>query len=107
MLESNDLIVIAYPLGCINWIYFRRKFAESGASSIFVSLRASYDAIVDPRRGRAFTTEEHDRIRAMIAEGYDTRPFSDLVIDTEKAGFMATLAEMESRVRRLLAKGHA
>lgn len=102
MLEAGGVVVIAYPLGCINWIYFRRKFAEAGASSFFVSLRATYAAIIDERRGRVFSAEEHDRIQTMIAEGYGARPFSDLVIDTGEADFAATLAELESRVRCML-----
>jgi DNA polymerase III delta prime subunit len=102
MLATADVVVIAYPLGCINWIYFRRKFIEAGASPFFVGLHASYEAIVDERRGRSFTSEEHDRIQVMIAEGYGTRPFSDLMVDTDKADFAMTLAALERRIRHML-----
>jgi hypothetical protein len=103
MLRDADVVVIAYPLACVNWISFKRKFGDAGVRPIFVSLRASYSAIIDPKRGRAFTDEEHDRIQAMIAEGSGARAFSDLVLDTDKAGFLATLAELESETRRLIA----
>jgi hypothetical protein len=103
MLDDVDVVVIAYPLGCVNWIYFRRKFGDAGVRPIFVSLRASYSSIIDRRRGRAFTDEDHDRIQVMIAEGFGARAFSDLVLDSDKADFLATLAELESETRRLIA----
>ncbi len=103
MLADQSTIVIAYPLNCINWIYFRRKFEEGGVRPFFVSLRASYASIVNEKRGRVFSSEEQDRIQVMIAEGYDARPFSDLVIDTDLAGFSATLAQLEGEIRRLMA----
>ena len=103
MLRDADVVVIAYPLGCVNWIYFKRKFGDAGVRPIFVSLRACYSSITDPKRGRAFTDAEQDRIRVMIAEGSGARTFSDFVVDTDKAGFLATLAELESETRRLIA----
>jgi hypothetical protein len=103
LLEEGDVVVIAYPLACVNWIYFKRKFGDAGVRPIFVGLRASYSSIVNPGRGRAFTDEERDRIKVMIAEGSGARLFSDLVLDTDKAAILATLAELESETRRLIA----
>lgn len=102
MLRDTDVVVIAYPLGCVNWIYFKRKFGDAGVRPIFISLRASYSSIIDPKRGRVFTNKEHDRIRVMIAEGSGARAFSDLVLDTDQADFLATLAELENETRRLI-----
>lgn len=103
VLEDRSTVVIAYPLSCINWIYFRRKFGDAGIRPLFVSLRASYVSIVDEGRGRAFTSDERDRIRIMIAEGYGAPAFSDLVVDTDKAGIATTLARLESEIRRMMA----
>jgi hypothetical protein len=102
ILSDKPAVVIAYPLNCIDWIYFRRKFSAAGVVPLFVSLRASFDGIVDERRGRRFSAEEQVRIRAMIAEGYAERPFSDLVVDTDSSGFAETLASLEAEVRRLM-----
>jgi hypothetical protein len=102
ILKSRDAVVIAYPLGCINRIYFRRKFGDAGVVPLFVALRASYPSIVDERRGRTFSSEERERIQIMIAEGYGARPFSDLVLDTDRASFLATLAQLEREIRRLI-----
>ncbi len=102
ILRDKDVVIVAYPLGCINWIYFKRTFGDAGMRPFFVSLRASYASIVDQTRGRSFTSEEHDRIRIMIAEGYGARPFSDLVFDTDKTSFLATLGQLESEIRRAI-----
>lgn len=103
MLRDSSVVVIAYPLGCMNWIYFRRRFLDAGATPLFVSLSASYPAIVGKGRGRLFSSEEHDRIKVMIAEGYGNRQFSDLVIETDKADFQTTLLALESEVRAMIA----
>ena len=103
MLATADVVVVAYPLGCINWIYFRRKFVEAGASPFFVGLQASFHAIVDERRERSFSSEEHDRIQVMIAEGYGVRPFNDLVVATDRVDFYTTVAELERQIRHMLA----
>jgi hypothetical protein len=103
MLENLDVIVVAYPLSCINWIYFRRKFGDARVRPFFVSLRASYSSIVDETRGRVFSRSEHDRIRVMLAEGYDARPFSDLIFDADKANFSAAVTQLEIETRRMIA----
>jgi hypothetical protein len=101
-LEKRPVVVIAYPLGCVNWIFFRRRFEDAGVRSLFVSLNASYSSIVAKRRGRVFSDDEHARIQVMIAEGYGVRPFSDLILRTDRAGFAATLAKLESEIRHLI-----
>jgi len=103
VLRHTPIVVIAYPLRCTNWIYFRRKIENEGAMPLFVTLRASFSSIVDVRRRRAFSRDERARIRVMIAEGYDSRPFSSLVLDTDKADFAGTLARLEHETRRLIA----
>jgi hypothetical protein len=79
---------------------------DCGISPVFVSLRASLRSIVDESRGRRFSAEEQNRIRTMIAEGYGTRAFSDLIVDTDKSNFAATLARLESETIRMM-KGAA
>ncbi|SDN69293.1 hypothetical protein SAMN05216360_110159 [Methylobacterium phyllostachyos] len=70
--------------------------------TVFISLRAAYSSIVDPKRGRTFSNEERARIQVMIAEGYGARPFSDLIIDTDLGSFSETLAILERDVRRIV-----
>jgi hypothetical protein len=83
-----------YPLRCIEWTYYRRRLAEHGIRTITVSLSASYGATVATNRGRQFSAEEHARIKAMIEEGYDRRPFSDFVLRTDHDDIDTTLARL-------------
>lgn len=101
--ERTGIVVVAYPLGCTNWIYFKRSFEDRGVRTMVVSLRAAYASIVDAGRGRVFSAGERQRIRKMIEEGYDARPFSDLIVDTDIADFDDTLADLERDVRKRLA----
>lgn len=102
-LERRDLLVVAYPLGCSSWIFYRRRFGDAGVRPLFVGLRASYAAITAAHRGRVFTPAEQARIRVMIAEGYGERPFSDLVVDTDAESFDRTLLRLVEQVRGLMA----
>lgn len=95
-------VVIAYPLTCTNWIYFRRRFADAGVGTCFVGLTARYEDIVAGHRGRRFELWEHDRIREMLDQGYGTRPFDDLSIDTGRLPFTDTLDRLEEAVRQFL-----
>ena len=103
ILESRSLVVIAQPLSGSTWIYHRRKFTGADVRPVFVTLRASYKNITKSSRGRTFTPQEHDRIQTMIAEGYDSRPFSDLMFDTDKSNFVDTLTGLTEAVRTLIA----
>ncbi|MBV1825165.1 hypothetical protein [Komagataeibacter oboediens] len=102
-LRQGKCVVIAYPLTCMNWIYFRRKFNENNIRTVFVSLKASYETITDTRRGRHFDVGEHDRIQDMIAEGYDARAFSDIVFDNNGFDFGTALSRLDAQLRRFIA----
>jgi hypothetical protein len=100
MLRLKNVVVIAYPLGCTTWIYYRRKFGDADVGTLFVDLRASYEEITAPERGRRFSEAEHARIRAMIGEGYAARPFADLRVDTGGAPFNVVLRDLVASVER-------
>ncbi len=102
ILESKPAVVISYLLNCMNWIYFRRRFADAGIGTLFIGLRASFAFIVDEGRGRRFDEDERQRIRTMIAEGYGEKPFSDLIVDTDQDSFANTLAHLVSGVQRMI-----
>ena len=102
VLETRPVVVIAYPLGCSSWIYHRRKFGDAGVRPVFVTLRASYENITKAGRGRVFSEWEHARIKTMLREGYDSRAFSDLIVDTDKASFDETLARLVEQVTALI-----
>ncbi len=100
--EHSDVAVVAYPLRRTDWVFFKRSFEDRGVRTVVVTLRATYEAIVAEGRGRVFTDKERDRIRIMIAEGYSARPFGDLIVDTDGAGFVETSALLEHGVRHII-----
>jgi DNA polymerase III delta prime subunit len=63
VLEDRPLVVIAYPLGCTTWVFYKRGFGDAGVQPVFVNLRASLEEIVSPARGRVFTDDEQARSR--------------------------------------------
>jgi hypothetical protein len=101
---ARPYVVIAYPLGRVSWIYYRRKMAEAGIEPLFVTLRASFAGIVAPQRRPVFSLVEQGRIKVMLEEGYAGRPFSDLILDTDRAPFAETGALLALEVRRLIAE---
>jgi hypothetical protein len=93
-------VVVSYPLRCREWIFYRRRLAEAGIGSLFVSLVAAEEALLAPDRGRAFTAAEQRRIREMLAEGYGARFFSDLVIRTDRGNVDDSLARLVAGLER-------
>ena len=102
LLEAHTFVIIAYPLRCTDWIFYKRRFDDAGVHSIFVNLRASFEEIVAPTRGRKFTNAEQARIGVMIREGYSDRQFGDLTIDTGSQSFDATFQVLASDVMRTI-----
>lgn len=98
-LEHQPALVVAYPLCCLNWIYYRRRFSDAGIRPHFITLRASYSSIVSARRGRLFSIQENRRINVMIEEGYGQRHFSDAFVDTDRLDFAGTLDPLELTLR--------
>jgi hypothetical protein len=75
--------VISYPLRCREWIFYRRRLADAGLPCAFVTLAASQEALLDKDRGRNFSGDERRRIGEMLLQGYDSRPFADLLVRTD------------------------
>ncbi|CAB3657464.1 Shikimate kinase [Achromobacter aegrifaciens] len=55
---------------------------QRGACLRVVTLAPSLAAAQSDRGGRVLTDWERERVAQMYREGYATRPFSDLVLDT-------------------------
>ena len=102
-LQLRPAVVIAYPLRCTSYVYFRRRMTDAGHLPIFVTLRASAESILTVGRGREFGEDERARIFEMIAQGYADRPFSDHVVDTDAASFDQTVDMLLARLMPLLA----
>ena len=101
-LAAKPTVVVAYPLRCTNFVYYRRRMSDAGHRPIFVTLRASAASILAADRGRAFDAGERERIIEMIAQGYGDRAFSDFTVDTDAASFERTTDLIVERLAPLL-----
>lgn len=95
-------VIIAYPLRCIDWLFYRRHLAEYNIRVVVVSLTASHYAITSPARGREFSDSEQARISEMMVQGYDRRPFSDFTLRTDGGNKAETLALLLAGLSRAL-----
>ncbi|HWK43246.1 MAG TPA: AAA family ATPase [Stellaceae bacterium] len=103
-LSHRPILVVAKPLRHRDWAFLRAKFQAEGVAALCVTLTAPRDTILDARRGRDFTPGERARIVEMIAQGYGERPFSDLVLATDRAGFAETVTVLVDGCHVLLGK---
>ena len=97
---SSRPAVVSYPLRCREWIFYRRRLADAGVRSAFVSLVADEEALLAAGRGRVFTLEERRRIREMLEQGYGTRAFADVKVRTDRGNAEETLARLVDGLRR-------
>ncbi|MCX7328508.1 MAG: hypothetical protein NTW00_10410 [Hyphomicrobiales bacterium] len=101
-LQNHDIVVVAYPLRCVNWIYYRRHLAAAGIASVFVGLSATLEEITHRDRGRLLSEAEQARLSVMLAEGYSNRLFYDVQIKTGGRSLEATLAEIDLEIAHFL-----
>lgn len=102
VLASRPVLVVAMPLRARDWTLLRARFRAEGVAAFCVTLAADEGAILAPARGRAFSAAERNRITEMIAQGYAARPFSDLVVRTDRADLAETLSQLREGCRPLL-----
>jgi len=102
-LFDTSLVIVAMPLRKREWIFLRAMLQTENITVFCITLAASRDSILAENRGRIFSSDERDRIEEMLFQGYAKRPFSDLIIRTDKLSFTDTLKELERACRTLLA----
>jgi hypothetical protein len=98
-------VVVASPLRCREWVFYRRRLSDAGLSPYFVTLWADFDNIVATHRGRTFDDWERGRILEMIEQGYGNREFSDLVIPTDLLDKKATVNLLIEQLRPVTSQG--
>lgn len=82
-IEATPLVFIAYPIRCVNWVFFNRRFEDAGIETLYVGLQASIDSISGKTRCRVLSPSETARSQQMIEQGYGARPFTDFVVRTD------------------------
>ena len=103
--RERSPVVVAFPLRCREWIFYRRRLCDAGLRPIFVTLGADFEGIIAPHRGRCFDKRERRRILEMIAQGYGKREFSDLVIRTDVLDQEGTLKLLVEQLRAVTTSG--
>jgi hypothetical protein len=98
-LRTYPAVIVAYPLRCTNWIFFRQSFARIGVACHCIGLIADLTSIT--ARTRSLGEEEIARSAEMIAQGYGQRAFSDVIVRTDKADFDETCQQLIKIIRRL------
>ena len=76
------LVVLGYPLRCVDHLFLRRRLEQAGVSTMFVNLCPRLNSILDPERGRTFTDWERRRTTQMVEQGYNNCQWSDIRVDT-------------------------
>ena len=101
-MKNSHCLIVARAIRRREWIYFTRHLQRHRIRPLMVGLQASFEAIVDARRGRAFSGHEKARIREMIRQGYGARPFCDVLVKTDQQNFAATVDLINARLKDLL-----
>lgn len=78
-------LVIAYPIGEAEFARLRAACDARNARLFVVTLAPPEHVAASDRGSRALTDWERSRIAEMYREGYASRPFSQMVIDTSDA----------------------
>lgn len=99
----SPAVFIAYPMRCINWVFFDRSFGLSQIPVICIGLQTSLISLTNGSRSRQLSTGEIDRSIDMMEQGYGARPFSEFVLRTESGSIDAVTAKASERLRRIFA----
>ncbi|WP_262299861.1 shikimate kinase [Microvirga sesbaniae] len=75
-------LIVAYPLDQTHYDQLRAASGRRGARLLVLTLAPPLEVALSDRGTRSLTPEERERILEMYEEGYQSRPFSDAVIDT-------------------------
>jgi predicted kinase len=96
-LLTCGVVVVELPLDEARWRRLQRAF-QPDTQVRCITLAATFDTIVAADRGRAFSGWEIERIKVMIAEGYDRRSFSDAIVSTDQVSIADVVALIAGRI---------
>lgn len=102
LLKQNSVVIIASPLRKRDWGFYEMHLFKQGIKAYCITLSAEFPNIVASTRGRIFSYSEKLRCKEMIAEGYNNRQFSDIIIPTDQHPISETLGLLEIPCRSWL-----
>ncbi len=79
---DGDFLIVAYPLDQAHYSQLQAATERRGARLLVLTLAPPLEVALSDRGDRKLTLGERERIIEMYEEGYQTRPFSDAVLDT-------------------------
>ena len=82
-LSSTQVVFVAYPIRCASWTFFETNLRRSQIIPALVGLQARPDSIADVGRHRRLSRAELIRSSEMIAQGYGSREYSNLFVQTD------------------------
>ncbi|MDQ8034219.1 shikimate kinase [Bordetella genomosp. 1] len=77
-------LVLGYPMDQALYERLHAAAQEAGARLLVVTLSPPLDVALSDRGERRLTPEERARVAEMYEQGYPSRPFSDLVLNTAR-----------------------
>jgi hypothetical protein len=98
--REQPTVIVAKPLRARDWAFFSARFAAHGVRAHCVTLSAKPESILEPGRGRLLDREEQARMKQMVAQGYAARPFSDVIVETDRHGLAETTSILVEECRR-------
>lgn len=101
-LESCPAVIMAYPLRCTNWLFYKETFRRCGIAFHCISLTADLAHISN--RERILASDEVARTSQMLAQGYGRRSFSNLVVRTDEVSFELTRDRLAEEVGNLISR---
>ncbi|PCE34004.1 nucleoside/nucleotide kinase family protein [Burkholderia ubonensis] len=96
--ERKRFLVIAYPIGDVEFERLRAACDARSARLFVVTLAPPETVAMSDRGERALTDWERERIAEMYREGYASRPFSDCLVDTSRLSAQGCAADIARRV---------
>lgn len=101
-LDTTNIVFIAYPIRCLNWVFFKRRLQSRQIGAVLVGLRAPLSAIASDDRSRRLSKGELKRSGEMISQGYGSRSFSDFFVQTDAGNETEVLAKAADALRETL-----
>lgn len=98
-LDSNPLVIVGYPVRCLNWVFFKRHLQDMDTTLFLVGLQARAESISSPRRARMLSDGEKARSYEMARQGYGARAYSDVFIRTDENDVAACVALLKTALK--------
>lgn len=98
LVRKGKLPIIAFPLRDKDWEMISGFFARHAIQPICITLSPSLETVLSQRLDRQLHDWESKRIEEMYNEGYQSRAFSDLIIQNDNE----SPQETGSKIRKFL-----